>query len=147
MMYCSGCGTELEGGLNYCNRCGNRVAKSESVSVAENLSQAISYIGGFGLLGFVFGFYMTARAGVPAGPLVLISVLYLATLFGICYMILQQTAPFTLRKRNNTVQGRDDSPAYIKSVTTAQLREPADHPISVTEHTTRTLDKVPAARK
>src|SRR5688572_20694983 len=125
-MYCSGCGTELESGLNYCNRCGNRVAKGESLSVAENLSQSISYIAGFGLLGFVFGVYMTVRAGVAAGPLMFVSFLYLATLFGICYLILRQTAPFAAKRRdvNDRAQQPADSPGYIKSVTTAQLPEP-----------------------
>jgi uncharacterized membrane protein YvbJ len=50
-MYCSVCGTEQEIGLNYCKRCGNRVAAGEKSAVAGNLSSAIGYIGGFGLLG------------------------------------------------------------------------------------------------
>ena len=149
-MYCSGCGTEISSELNYCKRCGSRVPKSESASVAENLSKAISYIGGFGLLGFIVAVLMMVRRGVvPDTALVLISFFYLATLFGICFLILRQTAPFAGRKQNNL--NRDlqaaEAPAYLSPATTAQLPEPNDQPISVTEHTTRTLDKIPVARK
>ncbi len=144
-MYCSGCGTKLGPNLNYCKQCGSRVPNDESISVAENLSQSIGYIGGFGLLGFIFGIYLMTRSGVAAGPVIVISFLYLATLFGICYMILRQTAPFTLKKkdRNDPESYSADTPAYLKPLTTAQLTEPVKSPVSVTEHTTRTLDELP----
>jgi len=149
-MFCSGCGTELNSDLNYCNRCGSRVAKGESSSVAENLSQAIAYIGGFGLLGFIFAVYLMMRSPVIApGTIVIISFLYLATLFGICFMILRQTAPFAARKQNEPMRGAgaEQPPASLRPVTTAQLGSPTHEPISVTEHTTRALEETPAIRK
>lgn len=147
-MYCSGCGTKVGPELNYCKRCGNRVPHAESNSVAENLSQGISYIGGFGLLGFIFGIYLMTRSGIAAGPVIVISFLYLATLFGICYMILRQTAPFTLKKKNHPDPELYDAvpQAYLSPVTTAQLPDPINSPLSVTENTTRTLDEVPIER-
>lgn len=149
-MYCSGCGTEISSELNYCKRCGSPVAKGESSTVAENLSSAIGYIGGFGLLGFIFAVVMMARSGVvPGTALVLISFFYLAALFGICYLILRQTAmPFRKKAAESSLDlAAAEHPVYLKPVTTAQLPEPNDQPISVTEHTTRTLDEIPVARK
>ncbi|HEX8736436.1 MAG TPA: hypothetical protein VF721_13995, partial [Pyrinomonadaceae bacterium] len=56
-MYCSNCGSRIIAELNYCSRCGAKVAKIEAEtqkSVAENLSSSLAYIGGFGLIGFIF---------------------------------------------------------------------------------------------
>ncbi len=147
-MYCSGCGTRLGPNLNYCKQCGSRVPNERSNSVAENLSQAITYIGAFGLMGFIFGIYLMTRSGVAAGPVIVISFLYLATLFGICYLILPQTAPFTLKKKNSNPEFHDAVPLpYLSPVTTAQLPDAINSPLSVTEHTTRTLEEVPVDRK
>lgn len=149
-MYCSGCGTEVESGLNYCKRCGSRVAGEERSAVAENLSSAIGYIGGFGLLGFIFAIYLMMRSPIIAsGTIMIVSFFYLATLFGICFLILRQTAPFTLKKMKSQTGGDGESgnPAYLRPVTTAQLSEPTQPPISVTEHTTRTLDDVQVTKK
>src|SRR5688500_590851 len=114
-MFCSGCGTELEVGLNYCKRCGNRVAGDERSTVAENLSGAIGYIGGFGLLGFIFAIFLMMRSPIIApGTIMIVSALYLATLFGICFLILRQTAPFTLKKTSRSPggDGGTGAPAY-----------------------------------
>jgi hypothetical protein len=145
-MFCSGCGTEIGAGLNYCNRCGNRVAGDEKSAVAENLSSALGYIGGFGLLGFIAAIYLMMRSPIIApGTIMIVSFLYLATLFGICFLILRQTAPFTVGRapRRAGGDGGTGSPAYLSPATTAQLTEPNEPFISVTEHTTKTLDKVP----
>src|SRR5688500_538006 len=93
-MFCSGCGVELEQGLNYCKRCGNRVGGDERSAVAQNLSSALGYIGGFGLLGLMLGAFMLSKAGMPSEVIGIISIVYLATLFGICFLILRQTALF-----------------------------------------------------
>ncbi|MEJ7622405.1 MAG: hypothetical protein WKF34_00275 [Pyrinomonadaceae bacterium] len=147
-MYCSGCGTEVEAGLNFCKRCGNRVGGAESSSVAENLSRSLGYIGGFGLVALMIGAFLLVKANVAPEALVLISIFYLATLFGICFLILRQTAGLS---SGNTVRSdnrqQDAAAAYLKPVTTAQLSESADIPIGVTEHTTKTLDEVPVRRK
>ncbi len=148
-MYCSECGTKLGSNLNYCKQCGRRVPQGQTTSVAENLSQAITYIGAFGLMGFIFVIYLMIRSEIAAGPTaVIISFLYLATLFGICYLILRQTAPFTLRKKNPDRELHDAVPqAYLRPVTTSQLPDPIHGPLSVTEHTTRTLEEMPVERQ
>ena len=148
-MYCSTCGSEHESGLNYCKRCGNRVAGNERSAVAENLSSALGYIGGFGLLGFIFALYLMMRSPIIApGTIMIVSFLYLVTLFGICFLILRQTAPFTLgARRASGGDGGTGTPAYLRPATTAQLNEPTQPPISVTEQTTKSLDEVAIPRK
>lgn len=149
-MYCSGCGTELESGLNYCKRCGHRVAGNERSPVAENLSSGLAYIGAFGLLGFVAVMFLMMRSPIIApGTIMLVSFLYLATLLAICFLILRQTAPFTLGGKRNTSpdDGGSGAPAYLPPPATARLNEPAQGPPGITEQTTRSLDEVPVRRK
>lgn len=147
-MYCSGCGTQVQTGLNYCNRCGGRVAKSDSESTAADIWQAISYVGGFGFIAYIFVILVMVRSGADTAALIAISFLYLATLFGICFMLLRRTETFS-KSRLPAVPAEIESPppAYLRPVTTSQLGEPAEPGISVTEHTTKTLDEVLIERK
>lgn len=145
-MYCTGCGTELNSDLNYCNRCGSRVAKGTS-GVAENLSQAVSYVGGFGLLGFIFAIAVMAKRDVPVMALVAISFFYLSALSIICWLMIRQVAALTNKRSGGDRPEEQNAPqSYLRPLTTAQLPEPTEQPASVTEHTTRTLDKVHAPR-
>lgn len=149
-MYCSGCGTELESGLNYCKRCGNRVAGEQRSAVAENLSSALGYIGGFGLLGFIPVIFLMLRSPIISpGTIMLVSFFYLATLLAICFLILRQTAPFTLGKISSTPSrdGGSGAPAYFPPPETARLNESTHDPAGITEQTTRSLDEVPVGRK
>ena len=65
-MFRSGCGTQIQTGLNYCNRCGSRAPRSDSEtnSIAVNLSQSMGYIGGFGMFGFLFVILILVKNGV-----------------------------------------------------------------------------------
>lgn len=148
-MYCSGCGTQLESELNYCNRCGNRVAKSNADSVADNMSQGVSYVGGFGLIAYIFVMLVLVKSNVETDALIKISFLYLAALFGMVFLMIRQSALFTKKNVVNRTEVDDQQPAaYLRPATTAQLSEPANTGIgSVTEHTTKTLDEVFVERK
>jgi uncharacterized membrane protein YvbJ len=146
-LYCSSCGSRINPELNYCSRCGTKVSKNDSEtqkSLAENLSSSLGYIGGFGLIGFIFVALVLVKNGVPVNALVTISFFYLGALFGICYLILQQidtsskksSAPLSAFHNNFQID-------RLNPANTAQLespREPAD--ASVTENTTKTLDEV-----
>lgn len=148
-MYCSGCGTRIQEGLNYCSRCGKRAAEEgqNTASIAESLSSSLGYVGGFGFLSFVFVVLVLVKNGVSGGQIIPIAFFYFAALFGICFLILRQTQLFSKSpKRNAKNETQENLHAYLRPVTTAQLQEPADHPASVTEHTTRTLDEVPVRR-
>lgn len=148
-MYCSGCGTQIQTGLNYCSRCGRRVVdeNQEANSLAKSLTGSLGYIGGFGFFGFIFVILALTKNGVDGGKIIPIAFFYFAALFGICYMILRQSNILAKGpKAGYSGQPQAEERAYLKPVTTAQLNEPAERPASVTEHTTRTLDHVPIER-
>lgn len=150
-MFCSGCGSEIQVGLNYCSRCGRRVTEENysTSSLAANLTTAVGYIGASGFFGFIFVVLILARYGVPANQMVPIAIFYFAALFGICFMILRQAAVFAggESKSSTTERIQPEQQAYLRPQTTAQLEEPIDYGVgSVTDHTTRTLDKVPVER-
>lgn len=145
-MYCATCGSQITPGLNYCSRCGTKITKIDSevkISLSENLSSSLGYIGGFGLIGYIFVALILVKSHVDPTVLFLLSLLYLGTLFGISYMILQQlrTLPGKFSAKNTDFQN-DFQTGQLEAANTAQLEEPKQQPISVTEHTTRTLDKI-----
>ncbi|MDQ3798080.1 MAG: hypothetical protein M3384_01395 [Acidobacteriota bacterium] len=159
-MFCSNCGSGgINPELNYCNRCGAKVSKPEAgagKSVSENLSSALGYIGGFGFLGFIFVIIALVKNDVPVRALVAVSLFYLAALFGICYLILQQISASSNSAASGKLPAalipdlRDNFQAgqQLNPADTAQLespREPASDAAasaSVTENTTKTLDEV-----
>ena len=151
-MFCSNCGSQIQPELNYCNRCGTRVVKADDdsrKSLSENLSGSLGYIGGFGLVGYIFVALVLVNNGVVGNSLAAISFFYLATLFGICFMILQQLKTFPKNKKNQNTEFQNDFKSeYLKTANTAQLEESKQTPISsVTDHTTRALDKVSIEKK
>ena len=150
-MYCSNCGGQINSELNFCNRCGTKVSKIDAEmqkSVADNLSSALGYIGGFGLFSFIFVVLILVKNGVPEKALILISLGYLAALFGICSLILQQ-----IRRSSEKASAKandfysDPQINLIGAASTARLEEAKQTPISVTENTTRTLDEVLAEKR
>ena len=148
-MYCAGCGTQIQSGLNYCSRCGRRVSEvdTDSAAIAKGMVSSLGYIGGFGFFGYVFVALVLVKNGVPPNYLVPITFFYFAALFGICYLILRQAQPF---KRTDGLphELERDQPSYLRPAATAQLRETHDNAVgSITDHTTRTLDQVPIERK
>lgn len=148
-MYCSNCGNELKKGLNYCNSCGARVvdvAEEKSGSRLQNISTAIGFIGVFGLVGFIFLVKLLLDHNVLEGPVMIILLAYLATIFGISYLLIKQLNPES-EKSESDVGFRTDAPKAFKSANTNQLEEPKHPPASVVENTTRTLDEVLVDRK
>jgi predicted amidophosphoribosyltransferase len=141
-MFCSTCGNQLSAELNFCNRCGKKVAKPDTEDQefsAESLTSAVTYVGGFGLVGFIFSVLILVKTNVPEKALIMISLFYLAALFGICFMLLRQARYLADRRFNqNQNLQKELNPAI-----TAQRAKPAERPISVTDHTTRTLEEVP----
>lgn len=150
-MFCAECGNEIRADLNYCSRCGAEVARGKpgNQTIAETLSAAVGAIGVFGLLGFVAIMWMMLRYGVDWLGAAGVTVVYLTTLFGLCFLMLRQTAALThgTAKRPTNDDSGSGAPAYLARASTAQLGESTDRPASVTEHTTKTLDKVPVAGK
>ena len=148
-MYCSNCGNELKKSLNYCNSCGARVVdltEERGGSRFQNISTAIGFIGVFGLVGFYFLVKLLLDHNVLEGVILIILLAYLATIFGISYLLIQQLNPKS-EKSSGEVEFRADAPKAFKPANTNQLEEPKQQPASVVEDTTRTLDEVYAQRK
>lgn len=99
------------------------------------------------MFSFIFVVLVLVKNGVEANVLVLISFLYLTALFAIGFFVLRQISALSKKAPVENEQSEREQPAYLRPATTAQLPEPGDQPISVTEHTTRTLDEVLVERK
>ncbi|MBX3244641.1 MAG: hypothetical protein KF685_09325 [Acidobacteria bacterium] len=150
-MFCSGCGTKIQENLSYCSQCGKRASDERSDSrnaLITNLTSAVGFVGSAGFIGFIFVVLILAKSGVPANQIIPISVIYFAALFGICFMIMRQLSAFNNdASAKNDIQPPASQAAYLHPNTTARLNEPADMGIgSVTDHTTRTLERTPVER-
>lgn len=150
-MFCSSCGTEVNSDLNYCSRCGRRVRDDkDAASTPENLSASLGYIGGFGFIGYIFVALVLVKNDVPPIILVPITLVYFSALVSVCFMILRQTGPWPSKRTGETPTARDavnEVPPILLPVNTAKLREANSPSVgSVTEDTTRTLDKVKVER-
>ncbi|HTK39097.1 MAG TPA: zinc ribbon domain-containing protein [Pyrinomonadaceae bacterium] len=150
-MYCSHCGTSIPGNLNYCKNCGSRVEKNALIvsnSSSKMTMAAAGAIGVFGLIG-VFPILRTlleSRLDQPAVLLVLFG--YLATVFLMVAMLVGHAW-----KRSGDIRiHADDSDEYepprsFRRPVTARLEAQREPAVSVTEHTTRTLDEISVERR
>ncbi len=141
-MFCAGCGSQIQSGLNYCSRCGRRVAEEGKWSSARSPNVVAGNTAGVGFVSYIFVLLIMSKTGVEPNMFIPVTFIYFAALFGMCFMFLRQgfVSP------RNLPDAERSEPAYIQPVTTAQLGEPIDRPASVTENTTRTLDSVTVDR-
>lgn len=149
-MYCEGCGTQIQSGLNYCSRCGRRVAEDSKWSkhYRTNPLVVVGQTAGVGFFGFIFILLILAKSGVMPNLFVPITFFYFAALFGICFMILSYGRSLTKTDAPEQSLDKPTEPAYLRPVTTAQLEEAREFGVgSVTDATTRTLSKVPVSEK
>lgn len=141
-MFCAGCGTQIQSGLNYCSRCGRRVAEDAKTGIGHNPRLIAAYTSGVGFICYILVVRMLSKGGLPPDMFLPITFFYFAALFGICFMILRQPkTAVDMSTRSDSLP--NEQQAYLHPVTTAQLDEGFREPASVTDHTTRTLDKVP----
>lgn len=148
-MYCATCGSLIDENLNYCNRCGNRVAKDElikqseaTVSVLKSLSIATGVVGFVGLGGFIGLIAILVNNHVVPELITILCLLFAATAFGICFMLTRQISRLSgmvLPTKENAKQ--KSAPEQLNSPTTGQIEAPPAAFRSVTENTTRMLDK------
>jgi len=148
-MFCAACGSAINDKLNYCKNCGAKIAKDEEEtpsSMMSNMLTSTTFIalGGFGILiGLVS---VLLKNGFDQKGIMLIAVVYLAALSAICYMLLSQLPKLIDAKlhpkRESAPPSENYQPPQLFAKTTAQLEEHRE-PASVTDHTTRTFDKIP----
>lgn len=151
-MFCWSCGRQVKDNLNYCSNCGARVEKGKSEnghSWMHNPATSVGYLGIFGLGGFIVLVISLLKRNLDPGFVFAISALFLAALFGICFLILRHTSnrsdkPAT---KDYTIEPDYAAPQKFRSEITNQLESPGEPIPSVTENTTRTLDEVLIERK
>jgi len=147
-MFCSNCGNQVKVGLNYCNSCGSRIDsdREKDGSKSRNLLIAIAFIGIGGIIGFIslVNILLSSRAADPV--IVVILLAFLATVFGICYLLINQFSHGSEKSAIN-VEFQNEDPKQVGSATTNQLEEPKQSPASIVENTTRTLDSIEVERK
>jgi len=155
-MYCLSCGRAVTPGLSYCNHCGARLggAKGDGITKSsevkpETLVAAMAAVFIFGL-GAIIALMMALKMVFPErdnmGLIIfftLLSFLIMLTVEGVFIRMLLG------RKRSAKEVGDTE---HLKGQTTKELAEAKarmlpEPALSVTEHTTRTLDPVDRQHK
>jgi len=143
-MYCERCGKTIDEGLNYCNNCGVQLRReSPPPKLAGVMIASLAFITIVGLIvlaALLIG--LLDRMGAKPEPLFAFAAVYLATLFGICFMIMRQVSKLIdadLRSRVFPQRTTPTPDVQLPPRSTNQLEEFRE-PASVTDHTTRTLE-------
>ena len=145
-MYCAACGSEVSDKLNYCKNCGAKIAKEEEEtprSMMDNLLTTLTFValGGFGIL--IGLSVVLLKNGFDQRGIMAIAGIYLAVLFGICYMLLSHLPKLIGAKLHQKQEtNKSYEPPQLFAKTTAQLEEHREPAVSITENTTRSFDKV-----
>ena len=142
-MFCPKCGNSVNGGLKYCNTCGARLSVEEvdkdgtPGKMLDNVLTTLFLIVMFGM-GILVGLVAVLLSNAVATQVVVLIVLaYLAAIFGVCFSLVRQVPKLIDAKLNLL---KTNLPAVESRPQLDEYREPA---MSVTDKTTRTLDKVP----
>ena len=151
-MYCSTCGRQIQENLNYCNNCGARNEKSALVvgnSSSRIFGIAGAFVGMVGLVGFIEVLKILLRSTLESPAIIAILIAYLVTVFFMFAVMIGHVWKNSGDIRIKAKDRQDDlrSPPAFRGVNTAQLEEPRQQPISVTENTTRTLEHAPFSER
>lgn len=141
-MYCSTCGSLINQGLNYCNRCGARVDKlaiREKPSAIIYLSTATGFVGLGGLSLTVGLIAILLNFSVHSEVVVMLALAFLTTVFGISFLMLRQISQMS--NFSSAVKEKVFENPQLNQTSAAQIEEPSQPARSVTENTTRTLEK------
>lgn len=143
-MYCSKCGTEIRGDLKYCNKCGQRLHPETDIDgmpgkMLDNILTTLFLVAILGL-GILVGLVaVLLDKDVPTQFVIIISLGYLAAIFGICVSLVRQVTKLVdHRLGGSRVPASPDHELPLP--TTARLPEHLGPVDSVTDATTRTLE-------
>jgi hypothetical protein len=162
-MYCQACGTEIQTGLNYCNRCGVAVnssllspASGQEIALVD-IKSPVRTIGatitlttllGMAMLFFALSGLSSAERPLPADLLGVVSVVGLLTILIIDVMLIRilsrivqlPVAAPALKAQPKRSEARElHTPAAQTYMPTSTDPLPVS---SVTEHTTRTIHPI-----
>ncbi len=149
-MYCAKCGSLVQNTLNYCNSCGNKLAKADERPVRQGnplpfLAAALCVIDTVGLFVLALLTLMFLDRHLDEKVIMIISTIYLLSLASINFMFLRMISKLVSSHIENKSPSNEKPQASLFSHATAQLdapRQPVQQVSSITEHTTRTLDEV-----
>ena len=160
-MYCSACGSEVQEGLRYCNRCGANLAAETGAppklfGIIMVLAGAVVLVGVAGLAAvFFFAVEFMGRGNVPAESLVFL-IIFTLVVFGINALLIRQLSS-ALGVYLKSGATRTEKPKLNKAqpaelAASKQDFIPAESPHQTapqsSEHTTRVLQsEEPATRK
>lgn len=151
-MYCSACGKSISDNLNYCNNCGARNEKNHLV-VGNSSSRLIGIsapiVGVIGLVGFVEILKTLLNSRLESPAVVIILLAYLGIVFLMFAVLLGH---IWKRSGDIRIRSHDREEGYkaqdgFRGVNTAQLEEPRQPAMSVTDRTTKILENVPIERR
>lgn len=153
-MYCQGCGQSYSKEQKFCTSCGSQMLVSENEidkdgmpgKMLDNVLTTVFLIVLFGL-GILVGLVaVLLGSNIEPKFVMFISIAYLAAVFGICATLLKQV-PKLIDARLNKYKGGDSNVRpLLQPRTTAQLEEPLTPVASVTDRTTRILERIPQER-
>lgn len=155
-MYCENCGKHIDDSLNFCKSCGTQIKKQkdESKSILNSLVSALIAIVvvGLGILVALTAVLLDKSPNVE--PVFVFAVAYLCILFGISFMLTRQISKVIDKKLDldskpsrTPFKTRDEEPLVQLPPSNTNPLQEFRQPSSVTESTTRTLDKVPVERR
>lgn len=153
-MFCPNCGQTVNQKLKYCNNCGERLSKAAEFDkdgtpgkMLDNILTTLFLVVMFGL-GILVGLVAVLLGNDVKHDMVLVVVIvWLFAIFGICYSLGKQATKLVdYRLKSWNVDGVSVAPQQLSPLTTAQLEEYREPVMSVTDHTTKTLDHVPIKR-
>lgn len=156
-MYCQSCGTQVQPGLNYCNRCGAQVVslattpEERVVFVPTDVKSPVRWLAATICLTMIFGMIVLFSTignlvgrGVAAAPVIVIAAVGLTGIFVTELALIRmmsrllfearEQARLAAAKKSNANELR---PASAQQLTPASVITGPIH--SVTDHTTRTL--------
>jgi hypothetical protein len=149
-MYCSHCGTSVPNDLRFCKNCGGQLIADDDDKdgkpgkMLDNVLTTLflTVMFGFGILVGLIAVLLGNN--VQTDAVIMIAIAYLGAIFGICFTLTRQIPKLIDAKLNQGQRTYAPPPAQLAQRTTAQLDEFREPVMSVTDHTTRILDKVPA---
>ena len=146
-MYCQTCGNEIAVELNYCNRCGANLSLVTTTLVPAPPVKLVvpSIVLGaiiiFSLGMIVSGAAQLANSGMPAIAIVAMVLFCTATLFGCTAMMVRFWTNLIKLQREPLTTVQQPRPV-VERQKVQQLPPRLEAVPSVTEHTTRTFDRV-----
>jgi len=152
-MYCSSCGVAVAQGLSYCNYCGAKLGEKDK-SVSKSSEVRAEFLLSSMIALFIFGLVaITALMGVMKVILGLPveRVLAFALLPFLVMLLIEGLCLRMLMRRNRGVAETDAAALSqekpTKELDPARERLLSEPAVSVTDHTTRTLEPVYSERK